>query len=107
MIVLAIPCSKDVHSKSELVFAAQNVYVIGCLETGDGELPQGASAATDRKSAVIHGQLQEILGRLIEICNAERGRINAVRVRAAIVAPASHGKVDRVHRGRTQRVSVT
>ena len=89
MIVLAVARAEDVHAEGDLVLAAQNIHVVGPLEAGDREPAERAGAAPDGEAAVVNGQLQEVLGALVQVCDAERSGVDAVRVGAAIVAPAA------------------
>ncbi len=106
MIFLNLSGSKEVHTEGNLVFAAQDIHIVGILEAGHGESPQRTRAAAHRKPPIVDSYLQEIRSALIEVCGSQRGHIDAVRVGPAIVAPAPQGGMEGVYGRRTERVGV-
>ena len=94
VIVLDVAGSEQVHAEGDLVFAAQNIHVVGFLEAGDWESAQRTGAAADGESAVIDGHLQEIVGALVEVRDSQCGGIDSVGVRTAVVAPAPQGEME-------------
>src|SRR6266567_3327341 len=99
MVILTVPCPEHVHAEGDLVFAAKNVHVVGRLEARDGEPAERTGSAPDRESAVVDGKLQEVVGGLKEIRDSEGGGVDAVRIRAAVVAAAPDREVEGVYHG--------
>src|SRR4029079_16104016 len=84
VIVLDVPASDEIHAKSELVLAAQNIHIVRHLEARNRKFPERARSAAHGESAVAYRYLQEIVGTLIEVLDSQFSGIDSVRVWSTI-----------------------